>query len=96
VTPQLKEPWFRPDEDLAEQLLTEAIREIKPGHELFGLGLTCVARCSGCDDTLFRCDDDTFAIVHLSWQSDEQPPWPSTTRLPTFIALELVMDQHEH
>jgi hypothetical protein len=91
-----REPWFRPDPVFARRLTKEARREIKAGHELDGLALECIARCSGCDHTVFRCADDTFAVVHLTWNSDEHPPWPSTTRLPSFIALEIAMDQHEH
>jgi hypothetical protein len=96
VATDLRDPWFRPDPALGEQLRVEAIREINPGHELHGVGLECVARCSGCDDTAFRCDDGTFAVVHLTWQAQEQPPSPRTTRVLSFVAFEMVMDQHEH
>src|SRR5919106_5909 len=92
----LREAWFRPGPELADRLRDEAIREIKRGHELDGVGLTCIARCSGCDDTVFRCDDGSFAVVHLTWQSNERPPWPHTVRVGSHLGLELVMDQHEH
>ncbi len=92
----LHEPWLRPDDAGARWLESEARAEIAPGHELYGLGLTAIGRCSGCDDAVFRCSDDTFAIVHLSGTRPDRPPWPRTTRLGSFIALEMVMDQHEH
>lgn len=95
--PPLQEPWTRPDPEHAQQLLAEARREIKPGHELAGVELAgCIARCSGCDDTVFRCSDDSFVVIHLSWAENERPPWPDCTRAGSFIAIEPVMDQHEH
>ena len=93
----LREPWFRPDAALSDRLLAEARREIGPGHELEGVELVaCVARCSGCDDTVIRCADDSYTVIHLTWQANELPPWPTCTRIGSFIGLELVMDQHEH
>ncbi len=93
----LHEPWFRPGADLAARLLAEAQREIWPGHELHGVDLVeCLARCSGCDDTVFRCGDESLAVVHLTWQAEERPPWPMFERVGSFVGLELVMDQHEH
>jgi len=93
---QLREPWVRPDDIEARRLEAEARAEISDEHELHGIGLTAIARCSGCDDAVFRCEDETFAVVHLSYVRPDRPPWPRTTRLGGFIALELVMDQHEH
>jgi hypothetical protein len=92
----LREPWLRPDDAEARRLELEVLAEISPGHELHGSALTAIARCSGCDGVVFHRDDDTFAIVHLSYVRPDQPPWPHTTRLGGFIALELAMDQHEH
>jgi hypothetical protein len=87
---------MEPDAAEASRLEEEARAEIAVGHELHGRKLTAIARCTGCDDAVFRCDDDTFAVVHLSYTRPDRPPWPATTRLGSFIALELVMDQHEH
>jgi hypothetical protein len=75
----------------------EAATEIAPGQELHGLALKAVAKCEACDSVVFRASDDTFAIVHLSGiRKPEAPPWPRTTRLGGFIAVEMAMDQHEH
>jgi hypothetical protein len=93
----LRDPWFRLEREQARALEREATTEIAAGHELYGLGLTAVAKCAGCDSVVFRASDDTFAIVHLSWtRKPDTPPWPQTTRLGGFIAVELAMDQHEH
>ena len=92
-----REPWFRLGPDHALSFENEAKTELAPGHELYGLGLRAVAKCEGCDDVVFRASDDTFAIVHLTWATKpETPPWPRTTRLGGFIAVELAMDQHGH
>lgn len=93
----MRELWFRPDTVLSSRLLVEAKREIQPGHELDGVELVaCLARCSGCDDTVFRCADGSFALIHLTWQTNERPPWPRCARIGSFVGLELAMDQHEH
>lgn len=91
------DPWFAPDSETARLVEAEARREIAPGHELHGLGLTASARCSGCDSAVFRCSDETFAIVHLTGTAKaETPPWPTTTRLGSFLAVDLAMAQHQH
>jgi hypothetical protein len=92
-----REPWFRLEGESARTFEQEAATEIAAGHELHGLALTAVAKCEGCDSVVFRASDSTFAIVHLSWiRKPEAPPWPRTTRLGGFIAVEMAMDQHEH
>jgi hypothetical protein len=96
VADGFNDPWFRPDHPAATALAAQASREIKPGHELYGLSLECTAKCAGCDDVVFRCSDDTFAVVHLTWSDGASPPWPTTTRCGSYMAIELVMDQHEH
>ena len=72
-------------------------REVAPGHVLHGIALNAVAKCDGCDDVVFRALDGRFAIVDLTWTlKPERPPWPQTTRLGSFIAVETAMDQHAH
>jgi hypothetical protein len=92
-----REPWFRLEPEYARAFEREAEKEIGPGHELHGLALSALAKCEGCDDVVFRASDDTFAIVHLTWTlRPGTPPWPQTTRLGSFIAVETAMDQHAH
>ena len=92
-----RDPWFRLVGASARASEQEATTEIADGHELHGLALTAVAKCEVCDSVVFRGADDTFAIVHLTWTArPETPPWPRTTRLGGFIAVETAMDQHEH
>jgi hypothetical protein len=58
--------------------------------------LRAIAKCRACDDVVFACGDGTFAIVHLSYQPDERPPWPATSRISSYLGLELAMSLHEH
>lgn len=77
-------------QDQRRALVAECRRELARGHELYGRIETAVARCSGCDDVVFRLRGDTgFALVHLTWRGKrEEPPYPHATVLPTFLALE--------
>jgi hypothetical protein len=91
------EPWFRPQSQLAAALAAEACSEIGAAHELAGHELTAVVQCAGCDEVIFSVDDGTFARVHLSWAQHPEPePWPATTRLRGFHALETAIDNHRH
>lgn len=95
--PAPRPPWFRPGAQHSSRLTREANAEIGSGHDLSGLQLIAVAACEGCDRVIFRVNDDTFAIVHLTWASrSETPPWPATQRLASFLALESVADNHQH
>ncbi|MCU1464801.1 MAG: hypothetical protein JWM72_729 [Actinomycetia bacterium] len=71
--------------------------EVGPAHELFGNGFRALAACAGCDRVVFMLDDESRAMVHLTWTGHvESPPWPETVRMGGFIATEIAMDQHEH
>ena len=98
MTPSdFRQPWLQVDGDATRAFEDEAATEIASGHELHGLTLTAIAKCEGCDSVVYRASDGTFAIVHLSWtRKSETPPWPRTTRLGGFIAVETAIDQHEH
>jgi hypothetical protein len=91
-------PWLRLAPERAAQLAREAIAEIGPGHELHGHALVAVAACGSCDDVLFRVDDESWAIVHLTWtaKKPDTPPWPHAERFGGYIAMEMALDQHSH
>lgn len=77
------EPWVAPAADEAGGLEREASVEVGPGHELSGRTLTAIARCSDCDHVVFRLDDDTWAVVHLTWSHKAEPaPLADHTPLP--------------
>ena len=71
--------WFPVDAAQRVRLDEELRRELKPGHRLYGLPLTVVARCRECDDYLAMvAGTDTVAEVHLTWAGDyEKPPRPT-------------------
>jgi hypothetical protein len=93
----LPEPWYRPEPSQAAGLEKEAAVEIGPGHELSGHRLAAIAACGGGDNVAFHVDDDTFAIVHLTWTKHAEPaPWPSRPALGGYMALETVVDSHQH
>ena len=93
----LPEPWFRPDVKQARAVEAEATLEVGPGHELCGRTFRAIACCSGCDRVVFLLDDETRAIVHLTWAGrQEAAPWPNAERLGGFQATEMAMDLHEH
>jgi hypothetical protein len=57
----------------AARLKREAPAEIVPAHELAGHVLTAITARSGCDHVVFRVDDGTFAVVHLTWTTRQEP-----------------------
>lgn len=90
----LPDPWFEPDETAKQHFDAEASREIKAGHDLHGLRLSCIGKCDHCDDVVFDCGDGTFAIIHLTWSEAERPPWPRAVRIDSMAALEQAMNGH--
>ena len=94
---ELPEPWCRPTDERAQALRREALLEIGLGHQLAGRRLTTLAVCEGCDDVLFRLDDGSFAIVHLTWTSrQESSPWPTTRRMASVPKLLQAAREHDH
>jgi hypothetical protein len=91
-------PWAPADGATARRLEREALKEIGTGHELYGIRLRAVARCTACDDVVFSLPSGGWAIVHLTWAATkpEKAPMPRTTLLGGFLAIELAMDQHMH
>ncbi|CCH16964.1 hypothetical protein [Micromonospora lupini] len=81
----LRDPWWdlRAPGD-AEQQQTQAVsnellREVSPGHPLYGLAVTVIARSEAHDDVLVKVGS-RWALVHLTWSGQpETPPWPTCT-----------------
>jgi len=71
------EPWYATED---ESLLSELRREMSQQHVLYGLPLKVLARRQDRDDVLFEMLDGSsrLAEVHLSWQVESSPAWPST------------------
>lgn len=77
-------PWHSIVDDPAQpaELARELVRELAPGHPLYGLSFQAMARRQDSDDVLFCLLDGTYrvAVVHLTWISNppDRPPWPSS------------------
>jgi len=58
----------------------ELHKEVRRGHVLLGIRATAVALRVDLDDVLFELEGATalLAVVHLTWQSENVPPWPIT------------------
>jgi hypothetical protein len=63
---------------------TELLREVFPGHLLFGVRATAIARRWRRDDFLFRLEDGRFAQVHLTRHVETDPRWPGAEIYKTF------------
>lgn len=79
------EPWFGLDEvDPPSPALFEEVllREVGPGHVLYGVPVQAIGKSGANDDVLFRLLDGSgrVADVHLTWTRSfpEKPPWPHT------------------
>lgn len=64
----------------SQRLSAELSSELGPKHILFGLKATAIANRIDRDDVLFEIVDGVapLATVHLSWQRESDPRWPST------------------
>lgn len=73
---------------MREDLARELLREVAPGHELFGESVIAIAKCGGCDDAVFSMEGERFvrwARVHLTWSGrQEAAPTPRTVIFSTF------------
>lgn len=67
--------WMIIDSDKAffEQQVS---KEIKPGHHLYGLQLTSIAKCESNDDVIFVSDDERYFIIHLTYNNNEDTYFP--------------------
>lgn len=103
---ELLEPWERVKD--GRGLEAELVRELPPGHRLFGRTMRAVARRIDQDDVLFvaeaaqagggpfRQGQREYAIVHLTWRREADPRWPSTHLLSSLAAFVAEMqDDHD-
>jgi hypothetical protein len=57
----------------------ELLREVSPGHAMYGTAFTIIGRSRGADEVLLRFGS-RWALVHLTWSGKpEVPPWPACT-----------------
>jgi hypothetical protein len=84
----------RPDSSSQTFYANEATKEIHSGHPLHGQTFTTFANCSACDDVAFSMTDGSFVIVHLTYNTNERPPWPRFTNHRDYAALLAAMNEH--
>lgn len=81
----IQEPWAAfadgPEDQARATKIAERLKKDLPnGHVLSGLELKAVARRNDQDDVLFEVfgGDQPLAVVHVTWQRETDPRWPST------------------
>jgi hypothetical protein len=72
-------PWQHIPLDQRLRFEQQLQREVSPGHPLFGVAATAVARGYG-DAVLFMLPSHTrpLAVVHLTWEGPQRDPRPQT------------------
>ena len=83
-----RSPWLPISPDNASNVEAELQRELPPRHVLFGRNAKAIAFRQDCDDVLFYLGDPapSFAVVHLTYQQETRPEWPSTTLFESLSA----------
>ena len=79
----LTDPWWdlrnpgKPEQQQAQAITYELLREISPGHALYGTAFTVIGRSEARDDVLLKAGD-RWVLVHLTCSGKvEVPPWPT-------------------
>lgn len=84
---------LRSEDQEAEQLRTELLRELSIGHVLHGADLRVVARALPQDEVVVETTDGRVALVHVTWSGHkESPPWPTTDLLNSAEHLEQTVE----
>jgi hypothetical protein len=69
----------------AEGLVAELYREMPSSHPLRGVAVEAIAiRRHLKEIVLFLPEDETWAVVHLTWHVEDNPTFPFTVRAPTW------------
>ena len=91
------EPWWDlrgqgvPEAERRQHLLDEARAELGPQHPLATGDLDVLADLTRQDEVLFRCSEDAFAIVHLTYAGALDP----FVRVRLFDSWSAVRDEIE-
>jgi hypothetical protein len=74
------------DQNRAEKLSSRLVSELPPKHALWGLKARAVATRIDRDDVLFEVEagETPLAVVHMTWQKETDPGWPSTKRFQSW------------
>ena len=78
AVPPLPPLWQALTHEHAAAANRELVRELCPGHVLLGRNCRAIAKCIAADDFLYTIDDlGQVAQVHLTYQVERRPNWPS-------------------
>ena len=85
---QWRVPWHSISPDYAAKAQTEIHREMCAGHILFGRSVTAIGYRQDCDDVPFYLGESapSFAVVHLTYNRETRPEFPSTMLFDTLAA----------
>ena len=94
------DPW-EPVGRLADGMNAELQKEVPPQHILHGRSAEAIGHRIDCDDVLFVLEDNTLAVVHLTWsgKQDQNPQFPWTVRYQTvgeFVEKAMLPDVREY
>jgi hypothetical protein len=80
---------LRSNDEQAEHLRVELLRELSPGHVLHAVDLRVIARALPQDEIVVETAGGEVALVHLTWTGHaESLPWPTTEMLTSAEQLE--------
>ena len=85
------------DEERRMHLERELVREVAPGHVLYGVAAQAVGACQHCDDVVFALAGGRYAVVHLSYPQTgfDRPPWPDAELYADWEAVVGYLIEHE-
>ena len=77
---QWRDPWYALPSEEAHKAEKELRFEVSGDHILFQRSITALGRRQDCDVFLFHLEGGppSFAVVHLTYQSESRPEWPHT------------------
>jgi len=80
------EGWDALHYDDIPKFTRELSREICSEHILYNVPACALGRRTDKDDFLFQIESVSgrFAVVHLTWQKETNPQWPSTSVFNSF------------
>lgn len=85
--------WFRVKPEKSS-FVDEAYREIRQGHPLYGMELTCLAKCEANDDVLFLTEYGQFVVIHLTYSENNASGYPRYKLLDTHQELKEYLEQN--
>ena len=85
--------WFKVDPE-KNSFVSEAYREITEGHPLYGMKLTCLAKCGANDDVLYITEHGQFVVIHLTYSKSNKSDYPKYKLLDTHQELKEYLEQN--